>query len=44
LAQDPATRRAPNAVRLERYSTRAAAERLREVYSSLLGDGRSRDG
>ncbi len=36
LAADPGTRRAPEADRLERYSTRAAADRLAVIYDELL--------
>jgi glycosyltransferase involved in cell wall biosynthesis len=38
LAQEPGARRAPDPGRLQHYSTAAAAERLREVYSGLLGE------
>ncbi len=44
LAGAPGTRRAPDPERLERYSTAAAAARLKAVYDELLGRGGSRAG
>jgi glycosyltransferase involved in cell wall biosynthesis len=37
LAGEPGARHAPEPERLERFSNRAAAQRLREAYTSLLG-------